>query len=119
MRSMGRRIYHSPGVSRARVHHFTPGLAILLGTGGASIFARSDGHEVWFSLPFGVGAGLTLDELGLLLELDNPYWNGERFAFAQIAATAGGFSAARAFPPGGKAMPLDGLPHDAAVSGDR
>jgi hypothetical protein len=73
LRSLGRRVYHSPGVSRVRVHHFTPGVVMILAAGGGSIFARSDGREVWFSLPFGVGAGLTLDELGLLLELDNPY----------------------------------------------
>jgi hypothetical protein len=88
LRSMARRVYHSPGVSRVRVHHFVPGFLMVLAAGGASILTRSDGREVWFSLPFGVGAGLAADEIGLLVELDNPYWGGEKVAFAQSAVAA-------------------------------
>lgn len=120
VRSIARRVYHSPGASRVRVHHFTPGVVMILAAGGGSIFAPSDGREEWFSLPFGVGAGLTLDELGLLLELDSPYWGGEKFAFAQITAAASTAAALLVrFHLAGKAMRLDGLPQDAAVSGDR
>lgn len=88
LRSVGRRIYHSPGQSQVRVHHFTVGLVILLAAGAASIATRSDSQEMRFALPFGAGTGLALDEIGLLLELDNPYWNGEKFAFAQSAVAA-------------------------------
>jgi len=88
VRSWGRRIYHSPGSERLRVHHFLPGIVIALLAGGASILTRHDGDELRFSLPFGVGAGLTLDEIALLGELDNPYWESQTLALVQ-AAVAG------------------------------
>jgi hypothetical protein len=97
-RSWTRKAYHAPGQEEMRVHHFTPGIAILLAVGGAAILTREDGREWRFSLPFGVGAGLTLDEIALLVELDNPYWESEKFAVAQAlmgalaaAALAGRF----------------------------
>jgi hypothetical protein len=34
----------------------------------------------------GIGAGLTVDEFALLLDLDNAYWASEEFALAQGAA---------------------------------
>jgi hypothetical protein len=83
VRSWVRKAYHAPGRETLRVHHFTPGIAMLLATGCAAIVTRQDGREWRFSVPFGVGAGLTLDELALLVELDNPYWESERFALAQ------------------------------------
>jgi hypothetical protein len=83
IRSWVRKAYHAPGREKLRVHHFTPGIAMLLATGCAAIVTRQDGREWRFSVPFGVGAGLTLDELAVLVELDNPYWESERFALAQ------------------------------------
>jgi CBS domain-containing protein len=70
------------------MHHSLPGIVISLATGATAILTRSDGGELWLSLPFGIGAGLTLDESALLLERDNPYWGSERMAFAQAAAGA-------------------------------
>ena len=92
IRSWTRRAYHSPGREQLRVHHFLPGMGLALATGGAAILTRSDGREFWLSLPFGAGAGLTLDEIALLLKRDKPYWDSERFALIQ--STVGGLAAA-------------------------
>ena len=62
-----------------RVHHFVPGIALTLATGAAATMTRSDGHEFTLSVPLGTGAGLILDEIGLLVKSDNPYWKPRRW----------------------------------------
>jgi hypothetical protein len=88
LRSWSRRVYHSPGQEQLRVHHFLPGIGLALAAGGAAILTRSDGREFLLSLPFGTGAGLTLDEIALLAKRDNPYWDSETFALIQSGAAA-------------------------------
>jgi hypothetical protein len=88
LRSWARRAYHSPGKEQLRVHHFLPGMGLAFATGGAAIMARCDGREFWLSLPFGTGVGLTVDEIALLVERDNPYWDSETFALAGAGAAA-------------------------------
>ena len=88
LRSWARRAYHSPGQEQLRVHHFLPGIALALAAGGAAILTRMDGREFWLSLPFGTGAGLTLDEIALLVRRDNPYWDSETLALSQAAVAA-------------------------------
>jgi hypothetical protein len=78
LRGLVRRAYHAPGSNQMRVHHFVPGMLVSAVAGAAAILTRKDGREFWLSLPFGVGTGLTLDELALLVELDDPYWASER-----------------------------------------
>jgi hypothetical protein len=85
LRSWGRRVYHGPGRQELRVHHFLPGIGVAFLAGGAAIFTR---QELRFSLPFGVGAGLTSDEIALLGQLDNPYWGSETFALVQAGVAA-------------------------------
>jgi hypothetical protein len=88
-RSFGRRLYHLPGAAGGRrVHHFIPGIGLGVATGGTAILTRDDGREGWLGLPFGVGLGLTTDELGLLLEGSNPYWGSETFALGQCAVAS-------------------------------
>jgi hypothetical protein len=70
------------------VHHFLPGMGLALAAGGTAILTRRKGGEFWLSVPFGTGAGLTMDELALLVKRDNPYWDSERFALIQCAAAA-------------------------------
>jgi hypothetical protein len=70
------------------VHHFIPGIALAFLSGAGAILKRDDGREFWFSLPFGTGAGLTLDEIAVLTELDNPYWGTEKLAAVQAAVGA-------------------------------
>jgi hypothetical protein len=86
LRSWARRAYSAPGQDQVRVHHFVPGMGLAFAAGCAAILSRSDGREFWLSLPFGAGVGLTLDEIALLVDRDNPYWASERAALAQSAA---------------------------------
>lgn len=88
LRSLVRRAYHAPGGEELRVHHFVPGMAISALAGATAILTRKDGREFWLSLPFGVGAGLTLDELALLVRADNPYWGQTTLPLAQAGAGA-------------------------------
>jgi hypothetical protein len=48
--------------------------------------ARTRIHRL--GLAFGTGSGLTLDEIAVLTERDNPYWESERLALAQAAVAA-------------------------------
>jgi hypothetical protein len=97
LRSWTRRAFHAPGRERARVHHFAPGLGLALASGAVGIFAHDGGLESGLSVPFGVGLGLTVDEMPLLLQLDNPYWGKETLAVieAAVAALGGAATAAR------------------------
>lgn len=95
LRSLARRGYNRPRPGAPRVHHFVPGMALALLAGGAGILARDDGRESLLAIPFGTGAGLALDEVGLLLELDNAYWGRQRLALGQ-AGVAGLAAAALA-----------------------
>jgi hypothetical protein len=56
------------------IHHFVPGIALALLAGGTGIVVRDEDVRRWLAIPFGIGAGLTLDESALLLELDDVYW---------------------------------------------
>lgn len=69
---------------RTHVHHFVPGIALILLAGGASIVSRDDRLDPLFAVPFGIGAALTLDESALLLRLDDVYWSEEGILSVQI-----------------------------------
>ena len=71
-------------VGRTHVHHFVPGIALILLAGGASIISRDEGLDPLLALPFGIGAALTLDESALLLRLDDVYWTEEGILSVQI-----------------------------------
>lgn len=88
LRDLARRAYHAPGKQKPRVHHFVPGIALSLAAGTGAIMKREDGLEFWLGIPFGTGAGLTLDEIAVLTELDNPYWESERLSLAQAGTAA-------------------------------
>jgi hypothetical protein len=92
-RSVVRRTYSLRRTGGTRVHHFIPGIAIAFTTGAIAVIKRSEGSELRYSVPFGAGAALTLDELALLVEAKNPYWRSERFALSQAAVAAAGAAA--------------------------
>ena len=76
-------------VGRTHIHHFVPGIVLMLLAGGGSIISRNEEHDPYFAVPFGIGAALTLDESALLLRLDDVYWSEEGILSVQItAATA-------------------------------
>jgi hypothetical protein len=118
LRSWARRAYHSPGEEQLRVHHYLPGMGLVLAAGGTAILTRGDGHEFWLSVPFGTGAGLTLDEVAVLVQRDNPYWDSERFAL--ILSVAGALAAAALaehFHRRGAALLTDPTPERGGLSG--
>lgn len=83
-----------PSSNSVRVRHFLPGLGIALSAGGSAILS-ADGSAQWLSVPFGVGTAMVAHELRLLAGRNNPYWRGERFAFAQGCGGDGRVAGAR------------------------
>ena len=72
-------------VGRRHIHHFVPGIAILMVSGGTAILTRDESLEPKLALAFGAGLGMTLDESALLLELEDVYWTPEGLLGVQIA----------------------------------
>lgn len=89
LRSLARRLFSVLQSDGPRVHHFVPGVAIAFAAGGTAILTQQQGAFV-LSVPFGVGAGLTLDELEVMIGRDNPYWGSQGFALAQSAVAGAG-----------------------------
>lgn len=88
LRSLGRRVYQAVDVEGLRVHHFLPGIGLTFAAGAAGVLRSADRHEFALSVPFGTGAGLILDEIGLLVKSDNPYWQAEPLALVEGVAAA-------------------------------
>jgi hypothetical protein len=70
---------------RTHVHHFVPGIALVMLAGGTSIASRDQRLDPFLAVPFGIGAALTLDESALLLRLDDVYWSEEGVLSVQIS----------------------------------
>ena len=75
-------------LNERHIHHFVPGIVIALLAGGTGIVVRDDEVRRWLALPFGIGAGLTLDESALLLELDDVYWTERGVVSVEITLAA-------------------------------
>jgi hypothetical protein len=67
------------------VHHFVPGIVVMMIAGGASLLSKDESKDQWLAIPFGLGAGLTVDESALLLQLEDVYWSEEGIVSIQIA----------------------------------
>jgi hypothetical protein len=67
------------------VHHFVPGITLAFIAGGISILSKDERIDQWLAIPFGLGAGLTVDEAALLLELEDVYWSEEGIVSVEIA----------------------------------
>lgn len=73
----GRGPFHNIGVGGVHIHHFVPGIAIVLTTGYLDLaFAPRIAREPLAAL-FGLGAALVLDEFALWLNLRDVYWSRE------------------------------------------
>jgi hypothetical protein len=79
------------------VHHLVWGILLLLAVGyGWILMAGTDGQGTshaagrWFSLLYGVGAALTLDEFALWLNLKDVYWEEEGRASIDAVSLFGG-----------------------------
>jgi len=72
-------------VGRTHVHHFVPGIGLMMIAGGISIASADERLDPWLAIPFGYGAALTLDESALLLRLEDVYWSDEGVLSVQVA----------------------------------
>jgi len=115
-------------VGRRHIHHFVPGIILLMVAGAAGILTKEEHLEPWLAVPFGVGMGLTLDESALLLELDDVYWSPEGLLGVQITlavvALIGALSLGIRFIRRGEQLVLqvdgpDGQRHGVAAVGYR
>jgi hypothetical protein len=115
-------------VGRRHIHHFVPGIALLIVAGAAGILTKEESWEPRLAVPFGAGMGLTLDESALLLELDDVYWTPEGLLGVQITlavvAMIGALSLAVRFIRRGEQLVLqvdgpDGRRHGVAAVGYR
>jgi hypothetical protein len=83
-------------VGRRHIHHFVPGIAILMASGAAAILTHDETIEPRLALAFGAGMGMTLDESALLLELEDVYWSPEGLLGVQITLAVAALGAALA-----------------------
>ena len=70
---------------RTHVHHFVPGIVLMMVAGGISIASADEALDPWLAIPFGWGAALVVDESALLLRLDDVYWSEEGVLSVQVA----------------------------------
>jgi hypothetical protein len=81
-------------VGRRHIHHFVPGIALLMVSGGTAILTRNEDLEPKLAVLFGAGMGMTLDESALLLELEDVYWTEEGLLGVQITLAVAAMFAA-------------------------
>jgi hypothetical protein len=98
-------------IGRRHIHHFVPGIMLLLGAGSAGILTHDENLQPKLAVPFGIGMGLTLDESALLLELDDVYWSPEGLLGVQITlavvALTGALTLALRFARRGESLVLE------------
>jgi hypothetical protein len=113
-------------IGRRHIHHFVPGIVLLLGAGSAGILTRDESLQPKLAVPFGIGMGLTLDESALLLELEDVYWSPEGLLGVQITlavvALVGALSLGLRFARRGEKLVLEvdgptGPRHGVAAAG--
>jgi hypothetical protein len=83
-------------VGRRHIHHFVPGIVLLMASGAAAILTRDETMEPKLAVVFGAGMGMTLDESALLLELEDVYWSPEGLLGVQITLAVAALGAALA-----------------------
>lgn len=71
-------------VKNRHIHHFIPGILITGAAAGAS-FLSDPRHKSKLAFVYGLGAGMTLDESALLLELKDVYWTKEGLLSVQLS----------------------------------
>lgn len=99
-------------VGHRHIHHFVPGIALLMLSGGAAILTKDETLEPKLAVVFGAGMGMTLDESALLLELEDVYWTEEGLLGVQItlavAAMFAAFALGLRFLRRGEELTLEG-----------
>jgi hypothetical protein len=89
----GWRVARDLHVRGVHVHHFVPGILLVLVTGYLAIAINVQAGRRVFDIGFGIGAALTIDEFALWLHLEDVYWSehGRKsvMAIVVVAAAAG------------------------------
>ena len=85
------------------LHHYLWGILILIGVAFAGLVDRSDRWYRWMGVAFGIGLALIVDEVALLVQLEDVYWESEG-----IASPAAGVILAGVL---GSALALTRSPH--------
>src|SRR4051794_1884760 len=80
-------------VGGTHVHHLVWGILLLLAVGyvAIAIAPGGPGREI-LAILFGVGAGLTLDEFALWLNLEDVYWSAKGRSSIDAVILAGGLA---------------------------
>jgi hypothetical protein len=86
---IGRGPLRNVRIGRRHIHHFVPGILLVLLSGGLSITLRHEQLDHWLALPFGTGAALILDETALLIELSDVYWSEQGVLSIDVGLGAG------------------------------
>ena len=98
-------------VGRRHIHHFVPGILLMMLAGGTAILTRDETLEPKLAVFFGAGMGMTLDESALLLQLEDVYWTREGLLGVQIAlgsaATFAALALAHRFTRRGEQLVLE------------
>jgi hypothetical protein len=71
----GWRVARDMHVRGVHVHHFVPGIILVLVTGYLAIAVNVHAGRRLFDVGFGTGAALTIDEFALWLHLEDVYWS--------------------------------------------
>lgn len=71
---------HVAGLGNVRaggvhIHHYLWGLAIVVAIASLVFVDVAEHLHQWIGLAFGIGLALIVDELALLIELKDVYWN--------------------------------------------
>jgi hypothetical protein len=75
-------------VGDTHVHHLNIGIFILAGMGGYLLLVRPGGRALQgAAVIYGVGLGLTFDEFGMWLHLEDVYWH--RASFDAVVVISG------------------------------
>jgi hypothetical protein len=85
-RAAGRLVKRSFSSNEMRIHHYLPSIAVGFAAGGLALPTHHDSRSPWLASVYGIGVGLTADELRVLANRSDPYWGGQHFALLQAAA---------------------------------
>ncbi len=94
--------FHDIEVGNTHLHHYVWGIGLLSGAGGVAVYGDGNVrcHPVVGAV-YGAGLGLVVDELALLLELRDVYWQRQgRWSFdagVSVIGTAGAYFVAMPF----------------------
>jgi hypothetical protein len=76
--------------SAVGVHHYLPGAGVGALSAIGALLSREEGRRRWFTVGFGGGVAVVLDEIALVVEDEDVYWNREWVPMAEALAALSG-----------------------------